>query len=129
MLSSSFHGFLRLGSGISPRIQFKEVQKVLPHMTTNRTGKPGDDIFCTPMMIEHMNDAVLRAARKNTADEIRILKVSCAHKAPLALGESFVLRGKANSVSGDTAEFHVLCSTVDEKKVLGDATITIKVFH
>lgn len=109
-------------------MKFSETQKVLKHMTTNRTGKEGDCIFCTPMMIEHMDAIVLKNVAKIIPQhQIRISKVQCAHKAPLGLGESFVLDGTRTSLTEDTACFRVLCQTVDRKKVLGDATITIRV--
>ena len=108
---------------VSPGATFKETQTVLPHMTTNRTGKPGDDIFCTPMMIEQMYDIVLR----NVACKARVKRVVCTHKAPLALGGSYVLEGEATDVNQDTATFRVVCKSVGAKpRVLGDATITIE---
>lgn len=124
MLASTFlrcatdlRRLVKLGS------QFAETQRVLRHMTTNRTGKAGDDIFCTPMMIEQMNDIVLR----NVSAPARILRVQCTHKAPLALGELFLLEGEATEVSDSTATFHVLCTSVGaNSRVLGDATMTIK---
>ena len=99
-------------------------------MTTNRTGKEGDDIFCTPMMIEHMNNSVIRNVSMYVKNgEIRVSKVVCAHKAPLSLGESFELSGELKEVKDDSATFHVLCTTLGDKpKVLGDGTVTIKVF-
>ena len=125
MLSScSFRSFAaNLKRLVSPGTTFKETQKVLPHMTTNRTGKPGDDIFCTPMMIEQMYDIVLR----NVACKARVKRVVCTHKAPLALGGSYTLEGEATEVSETNATFRVVCTSLGANpRVLGDATITIE---
>lgn len=108
---------------------FRDTQKVLPHMTTNRTGKPGDDIFCTPLMIERMNGLALAHVSKLVpGSDVRVVKVSYTHKAPLGLGEQFLLQGQTESVDSDEASVRVLCRTIDEKTVLGDATITLKIF-
>jgi predicted thioesterase len=100
-------------------------------MTTNRTGKPGDEIFCTPMMIEHMNEIVSKnlTTLSKAEFDIRTLKIVCAHKAPLALGKSFTLKAKVEKVAPETAEFRVLCVATDNQKVIGDATITLKAFE
>lgn len=109
-------------------IEFSENLKVLQHMTTNRTGKEGDAIFSTPSMIETMNSVVIKNIKKIIPqEEVRVAKVKCSHKAPLGMGKPFVIDGTSIAIQEDTASFDVVCQTADKKKVLGNATITVKV--
>ena len=128
MLASSLRCFaVDLRKVLPKTIKFSESLNVLQHMTTNRTGKEGDAIFSTPSMIETMNSVVIKNVKKMVSEEVRVAKVTCSHKAPLGLGKPFIIDGTSTCIDADNASFDVVCQTSDRKKVLGNATITIKV--
>lgn len=129
MLSSSIRCFaVNLKQVLPKTIKFSESLNVLKHMTTNRTGKEGDAIFSTPSMIETMNSVVIKNVKQIVPhEEVRVAKVTCSHKAPLGMGKPFIVDGTSIAVEENTASFDVVCQTADRKKVLGTATITVKV--
>jgi predicted thioesterase len=131
MLAAGFaRSFLNLAKLIKPGAQFRETCTVLLNMTTNRTGKKGDDIFCTPAMVQSMNDLAEGSVAPLIGDshEIRTLAVTCAHKAPLGVGQKFDLTAAVTTVDQTEIEFHILCVAPGGRPVLGDGTIRLKLF-
>lgn len=94
--------------------------------TTNRTKKPGDDIFSTPAMIFSMSKTVLTKVNDLLPSHYSSLttKVTCQHRAPMSLGEHYNINAKVTKVEPISAEFDVDCQN-DEKKLIGKANIKI----
>jgi predicted thioesterase len=99
-------------------------------MTTNRTKKPGDDIFCTPMMIESMRVLAVKSVLPfcDPQSELRLAEVSCSHKAPVFLGARIVLRAEVTKVAASDIEFRVLCHAEATKKLIGEAILALRLF-
>jgi predicted thioesterase len=131
MLAARFaRSFLNLASLIKPGARFRETHTVLLKMTTNRTGKKGDEILCTPDIVESMNELAAKSIAPLIGDshKIHTLSVTCAHKAPLALGKRFDLTAAVTTVDQTEIEFHVLCLAQGGRPVVGDGTIRLKLF-
>ncbi|OHT00424.1 hypothetical protein TRFO_32929 [Tritrichomonas foetus] len=98
--------------------------------TTNRTKKPGDEIFSTPAMIHKMNKFLIQKVNMKLPQYHAIVtnKVTCQHKAPLSLGAHYNLSASVSNVTKENAEFRVICDD-DMKKVIGQAIIKIGVIR
>jgi predicted thioesterase len=119
-----------LAKSLQPGQKFFDTQEILLHMTTNRTNKPGDEIFCTPMMIESMRTLTVKSVAPfcDNHCEPRLVEVSCAPKAALPLGARVTFSAEVTKVTPSDIEFHVLCHAEATQKVIGDATLILKTF-
>ena len=101
-------------------------KNVTKNITTNRTNIPGNDILSTPGMIEtmdlHVCNIVNNVLKKECASVVS--KIKCYHKAPLKIGEKFIITAKVEQVNENNTVFHVVCNNMD-KVVIGDAHITV----
>lgn len=94
--------------------------------TTNRTHKPGDDIFSTPSMIYCMSKTVLTKVNdKLPANNSSVTTgVICQHRAPMSLGDHYNITVRTTKVEPKNAEFEVNCLN-DNNKLIGNATVKI----
>lgn len=115
--------FLKVGQG------WDKAQIVTKEMTTNRTGKQGDDILSTPSMICSMNEMSC-----NIIDDIiplghisLVSKLSCKHQAPLGLGKRMNIHLSLKEVSQNHATFDAMVTPEGKPNILGKAEISISV--
>lgn len=97
-------------------------------MTTNRSHIPGDEIICTPALVNKMNLLLLNSTNSQLPPNHASVttQVICQHKAPLPMGEHYHITAKARKVAAENAEFDVVLQN-DNNQIIGEATIKIGV--
>lgn len=100
-------------------------------MTTNRTKKPGDEIFCTPAMIHEMNVLSCNIVNGLTPSNISplISEIKVKHLAPLGLGGRFLMEAKITDLKPTSVDFDVQSINSETNKVFGTGHISVSIIE
>ena len=106
---------------------FTEPRTVTFEMTTNRTGKVGDEILSTPSFLDEIINMLIKIINNKTpTDVIPLAKhVQFKHKGPLKCGKDFTIEAKPNEIEKNSVSFNVKGVSYDNR-VIGEGEILLE---
>ena len=102
--------------------------KVTLDMTTNRTGKPGDDILATPALLGEMTTMLCSILDTMTPKRITPVTkhIQLKHRRPLKWGKDFKIQAQAAEVDKHSVTFNVK-GISDSDEVIGEGKILLEI--
>ena len=114
---------------LDPSRSYSKTCEVRLDMTTNRTGKKGDDILCTPGLIDEMGLLACGAVNSATGKSFSSVtkKIYVRHKRPLKYRKEFELTAVPKEIKPTTAVFNIKGIDKENGIEIGCGEVTVEV--
>ena len=110
-----------------PKSNFSALRTVSFDMTTNRTGKKGDEILSTPSFLHEIITMLISIIDDKTPNYVIPLAkhVQFKHKGPLKCGKDFTIEAQTNNIEKNSVSFGVKGISYDNR-VIGEGEILLE---